>query len=377
MARFLIVGGTGSLGKKLIDRLLPEHDVAVYSRDEAKHWSLSNTLANHPQRSSLRFFVGDIRDKQRLQTAIDTFRPDNVIIAAALKQVDTCELSPSESVMTNLIGTQNVVDAVSNRKARDEINVLFVSTDKAAAPVNVYGMCKAISERIVTSLAKEQDDDVRYLCTRYGNVLESRGSIIPLFKYQSAHHEFLTVTDPNMTRFLMTLDDSVDLIIHTLKFGTSGETWIPRLPAMRIGDLADIFAKRYGKTVKVIGLRPGEKLHEDLITESESVRVAPHEGAHGSHHVIGPAYEAGTGDRFTYSSSQDVMTAMQLEQHLDQLGIFDASLDSFIGRSIEEIDQQHIQPFVSVVNACSLKPLSMIKPVVPQCLGTGKCRKAA
>lgn len=339
MTRYLIIGGTGSLGMKLIERLITHNEVTVYSRDEAKHFTIRNQMSKHPQNGNLRFFIGDIRDKQRIQTAIDTYRPDNVIIAAALKQVDTCELSPSESVMTNLIGTQNVVEAVSNRRHRHDVgmNVLFVSTDKAASPVNVYGMCKAISERIVTSLAKEQDNAVHYLCTRYGNVLESRGSIIPLFKYQSAHHEFLTVTDPNMTRFLMTLDDSVDLIMHTLKLGTSGETWIPKLPAMRIGDLADIFARRYNKQIKVIGLRPGEKLHEDLVTESESVRARSIVSESCSHYVIGPAYEAGSGERFTYSSSQDVMTAEQLEQHLDRLGIFEASLDSFVGRSIEEI----------------------------------------
>lgn len=333
MSRYLIFGGTGSLGRKLIDRLLPKNVVAVYSRDEAKHWTIRNELSSHPHHDKLEFLVGDIRDQGRIAAAIRQFKPQVIIVAAALKQVDTCELSPSESVMTNLIGTQNVIDAVNSLTHGAPEAVLFVSTDKACAPVNVYGMCKAISERVVTSQARTGLSHVRYLAVRYGNVLESRGSIIPLFKHQAASAEFLTVTDPDMTRFVMTLDDSVDLILRALRDGESGTTWIPILPAMRIGDLAEIFSERSGKPIKVIGLRPGEKKHEDLINESESVRTTKLL----KYYMIGPAFQAGGGNRFTYASSDEVMSKEQLRDHLTKLGIIDKPLSEFKGLAIEEI----------------------------------------
>ena len=333
MARYLIFGGTGSLGKKLIDRLLPTDDVVVYSRDEAKHWTIKNELSGHKNIKGLEFFVGDIRDLTRVKDVIRQVRPKTIIIAAALKQVDTCELSPNESVATNLIGTQNVVQAVNELAPNDLDAVLFVSTDKACAPVNVYGMCKAVSERIVTSQARTGHNHIRYLAVRYGNVLESRGSIIPLFKHQAEHAEFLTVTDPTMTRFVMTLDDSVDLILRALKDGETGTTWIPRLPAMKIGDLAEIYSERSGKPIRIIGLRPGEKAHEDLINESESVRTT----GLGRYFMIGPAFHAGSGDRFTYTSADDVMSKEQLHEHLTRLGIIDRPLSEFKGLAIEEI----------------------------------------
>ncbi len=337
MEKYLIFGGTGSLGKKLIDRLLPENVVAVYSRDEAKHWTIKNEMACHPNIKDLEFYVGDIRDINRVRDVIRQVNPTHIIIAAALKQVDTCELSPNESVATNLLGTQNVIAVVNEGTIQSGSAlkaVLFVSTDKACSPVNVYGMCKAISERIVTSQAMTGAKHVKFLAVRYGNVLESRGSIIPLFKHQAKNSEFITVTDPNMTRFVMTLDDSVDLIMATFGMGNSGWTWIPRLPAMRIGDIAEIFSEQSGKPIKVIGLRPGEKSHEDLINESESVRTYTDRD---NHYLIGPASVAGDTAPFTYTSADRVMTKTQLIAHLNNLGIIDAPLELFKGLSIEEI----------------------------------------
>jgi len=338
--RYLIIGGTGSLGKKLIERLLPTDEVIVYSRDEAKHFTIKNELANHPQFHQLNFFVGDIRDTERLKNAMRQLGPTIILVAAALKQVDTCELSPSESISTNLSGTQNVLDAINDvYDTQHECtlkSILFVSTDKACAPVNVYGMCKAISERIITSQSRNVTT-IRYLCVRYGNVLESRGSIIPLLKHQGEKNEFLTITDPEMTRYIMTLDDSVTLIQKALEHGSSGETWIPCLPAMKIGDLADIFSKRYNKPIKIIGLRPGEKKHEDLINESESVRTHQLTPPIGFNYVIGPAFNAGSGARFTYSSSDIVMDRVALERYLSELGILDKPLEQFMGASVEEI----------------------------------------
>jgi UDP-glucose 4-epimerase len=328
--KIMIFGGTGSLGKKLIQRFAKNNKVIVYSRDEAKHWTIRNQHLNTDINDNLSFVVGDIRDKIRVLDTIRRYQPTKIIIAAALKQVDTCELSPDESVKTNLIGTQNIIDAINSIDGHR--TVMFISTDKACSPVNVYGMCKSISERIVTSQSIRTSDN-KYLCVRYGNVLESRGSIIPLFKYQAENNAYLTVTDPEMTRYVMTLDDSVDLIEHTFCNGVSGETWIPKLKSMLIGDLAKIFALKHNKQIKIIGLRPGEKKHEDLINESESVRTRDV----GTHYVISPSYIAGSGKNFTYSSDQNVMCQEELEAHLTSLNIIEKPLNSFEGKSIEEI----------------------------------------
>lgn len=335
MARYLIFGGTGSLGKKLINRFLPDHVVHVCSRDESKHWTIKNELTNNPRIGQLKFAVGDIRDPQRVKELIYSIEPHVIIIAAALKHVDTCELSPSESVATNIQGTQNIIRSVIdyNMMYTKITKVLLVSTDKACSPVNVYGMCKAISERMITSQPGSSHGATQFLCTRYGNVLESRGSIVPLFRHQAEHNEYLTVTDPDMTRYLMTLEDSVDLIKVALSNGNNGETWVPKLKSMRIGDLANLFAKRWNKPIKIIGLRPGEKKHEDLINESESVRTTDI----STHYVITPAYQQGVNKRFTYTSADDVLSEKQLETYLESLKIFDVPMTSFPGLSIDEL----------------------------------------
>lgn len=336
----MIFGGTGSLGRKLIERFLPTETVVIVSRDEAKHWTIKNEIASGPlskYKDNLYSCIGDVRDVLRIKNILRQFNPDTVVIAAALKQVDTCEKSPSESLRTNIEGTQNVIEAVNEHlQIHDKLQrVLFVSTDKACAPVNVYGMCKAISERLVTSqVYTTRTKSTRYLAVRYGNVLESRGSIIPLFKYQCEHSDFITVTDPEMTRFVMTLNDSVDLIKHALQNGKSGETWIPRLPAMKIGDLAQLFADKYGKKIKIIGVRPGEKKHESLINSSESERARRSDGFY----VIGPACEASSNESFEYTSNDLVMTKDELNTFLTKLNIFDLPLSTFKGRTIEEIN---------------------------------------
>ncbi len=334
--KYLIIGGTGSLGKKIIHRLLPKNQVSIMSRDEMKQWSCRNDLENIFVGRMPKFYVGDIRDCNRVKDVISQSDPDVIIIAAALKQVDTCELSPTESIATNLLGTQNVIKSTNELTpfSSKQRKVLFVSTDKACSSVNTYGMCKALSERLITSQAQSCTSNVIYMCTRYGNVLESRGSIIPLFKYQAENNEFLTVTNPNMTRFVMTLDDSVDLILKALNnCCKSGETLIPKIPSMKIGDLAEIFSQKYNKPIKYIGLRPGEKLHEDLINESESSRTIDID----THYIIGPAYKPGKGNVFSYTSADNVMSKQQLHDHLSKLGILDLQLDKFLGQNIEEI----------------------------------------
>jgi UDP-glucose 4-epimerase len=325
----LIIGGTGSLGKKLVQRWRRNGGVNVYSRDEAKHWTIRNELMNDPK---VRFHVGDVRDKTRLLSVIEELRPSTIVVAAALKQVDTCELTPNESLMTNLVGTQNVIEAV--KAARHTVGtVLFVSTDKACSPVNVYGMCKAMSERLITSQVDIRG--TRWLCTRYGNVLESRGSIIPLFRYQAEVGQRLTVTDPDMTRFMMTLDEAVDLIEKTVEHAESGETWIPIIPSMRIGDLAELFADSFGRRIEITGLRPGEKLHEELINDSESVRTTP---TTRNCYVIKPSHVVISGARrFRYSSDMAVLSKVELDNHLTGLGLLARPLADFDGKKIEEI----------------------------------------
>lgn len=330
--RVLIFGGTGSLGRALVRRLSQHNSLMLYSRDEAKHWTIRNQVGS----TNISYAVGDIRDGARVEEALLRFQPTIVIIAAALKQVDVCEMTPFESVQTNILGIKNVVDAVSRQVDRlSSLDaVLMVSTDKACAPTNVYGMCKALAERLVTSqcLAFERP---RFVGVRYGNVLDSRGSIIPLFRWQAEHKECFTVTHSEMTRFLMTLDESIDLITATVKGATSGEIWVPRLRSMRILDLAEIFAARFDRPIEFIGMRPGEKLHEALISEPESVRVS----ADGDVFRMAPAHATIAADAkiFGYQSNDDLLTKQDLASYLDDLGIFARNLDDFVGRQIEEI----------------------------------------
>jgi FlaA1/EpsC-like NDP-sugar epimerase len=331
--KILIFGGTGSLGRALIRRLSADNQLILFSRDEAKHWTIKNQLEH---KDNVKFVVGDIRDSARVEESLIRFNPTAVIIASALKQVDTCELSPFESVQTNILGIRNIVDAVTRQADRLTAldAVLMVSTDKACAPANVYGMCKAVAERLVTSecIAMERP---RFVGVRYGNVLESRGSIIPLFRHQGEYQSHFTVTHPEMTRFIMTLDQSIDLIISTILGAKSGEMWLPKLKAMNIMDLAEIFSERYGKPIKIVGIRPGEKLHEDLISRPESIRVRDE----GGFYKMNPAHCEIPMDAkiFDYASNQDVLPKQELAAYLDQLGIFTRSMDQFLGREIEEI----------------------------------------
>jgi len=331
-SRILIFGGTGSLGKTLIKRFLKDNKVCAYSRDESKHWTLKNEIDD----SNLTFFIGDIRDKQRCLEALLSFRPTHIIIASALKHVDVCERSPYESVLTNIEGVANIVKCVNeNIQSLDYLEtVLMVSTDKACSPINVYGMCKAIAERMVTSCAA-LESKIKFVAVRYGNVLESRGSIIPLFKYQAENKDSITITHNEMTRYVMTLDESVDLIETAMLEGNSGETWIPALPAMKILDLAEIYSEMYGKPIKVIGMRPGEKLHESLINDSESLRT--NKGKKYS--VVLPSYtKPFNGKEFSMRSDDSLMTKEELRNHLEDLDILQKPLSQFIGKNIEDIN---------------------------------------
>lgn len=334
--RIMIIGGTGSLGQTLIKRFIrnrTDNSVLVVSRDEAKHWTIRNEYNADPR---LGFAVGDIRDQSRMSKVIRDFKPNIVIMAAALKQVDTCERSPEESVQTNLVGIQGVLDAVDLIENKPWLeSVLLVSTDKACEPINVYGMCKAISERLVTSRALS-DNKTKYAAVRYGNVLESRGSILPLFRWQAENCDSFTVTHKDMTRFIMTLDESVNLIENALgDMLKSGCIMVPKLTAMKITDLAEIFAELHGKTIRFTGIRPGEKMHESLIGISESIRVDDM----GTHYVINSSLsEIGkVPQQFQFESSGPVLEKRDLHDYLEEIGVLKMSSDQFVGRTIEEI----------------------------------------
>jgi len=259
----LVTGGTGSFGSAFLDVLLAEHDpkvVRVYSRDELKQDELHRRIGHDPR---VRFLLGDVRDLERLRTA--TRGVDVIVHAAALKQVPACEYNPFEAVQTNIIGAENIISAaISNGVSR----VLSISTDKAVNPVNLYGATKLCAEKIVTQgNAYASDTAVRFSSVRYGNVVGSRGSVIPLFKRQREEGE-LTITDEAMTRFWITIDEAVRFVIDCLGRMQGGEVFVPKIPSMRIGDLAEAMAPRLPR--RIIGIRPGEKVHEVLVTEDES-----------------------------------------------------------------------------------------------------------
>lgn len=267
---FLITGGTGSFGKAFIRRLLEAHDpaaVRVYSRDELKQWELRRELGED---SRVSFLIGDVRSRDRLEMAMRGV--DVVIHAAALKQVPVCEYNPFEAVQTNVHGAENVVAAAI---AHDVPRTLALSTDKAVNPVNLYGATKLCAEKIITQgNAYAGPGPSRFASVRYGNVVGSRGSVVPLFRKQAEQGE-LTITDESMTRFWITLEQAVEFVLSSLRLMRGGEVFVPRIPSMRISDLADALAPDAER--RIVGVRPGEKVHEVLITENESrhARVLP------------------------------------------------------------------------------------------------------
>ncbi len=262
-SRILIVGGTGSFGRHFCKILLEKYHpkvVRIYSRDELKQHEMQQEFQNH---RNLRFFIGDVRDVVRLKRAMESV--DIVVHAAALKQVPACEYNPFEAIKTNVLGAQNIIDAAIDSKVK---KVVALSTDKAVNPVNLYGATKLCSDKIfIHGNAYSGDRSTRFSCVRYGNVIGSRGSVIPLFKKQMESGT-ITLTDDRMTRFWITLDHAVEMVIKALKLMKGGEIFIPKLPSMHINDLAEAIAP--GCSRKVIGIRAGEKLHEILMTEDDS-----------------------------------------------------------------------------------------------------------
>ena len=259
----LVTGGTGSFGKKFIEIMMREYSPAkliVFSRDELKQHEMRVGGFNHP---NLRYFIGDVRDLDRLRRAMHGV--DVVIHAAALKQVPACEYNPMEAIKTNILGSSNVVEAALDMSVP---KVMALSTDKAVNPVNLYGTTKLAAEKLlVQSNAYAAGTVTRFSCVRYGNVVGSRGSVIPIFIRQR-HDGKLTITDRRMTRFWLTLEQSVRFVIRSTEQMHGGEVFVPKIPSMRITDLANAIAPQ--AEIDVIGIRPGEKLHEVLIHEDEA-----------------------------------------------------------------------------------------------------------
>jgi UDP-N-acetylglucosamine 4,6-dehydratase len=261
----LITGGTGSFGKKCVEALLKEYQpkkLIVFSRDELKQHELRQL---YPETSGtpLRFFIGDVRDRDRLQRAFHGV--DVVIHAAALKQVPACEYNPFEAILTNVIGAKNIIDAAIDQGVK---KVVALSTDKAVNPVNLYGATKLCAEKLfIQGNNYSGATATRFCCVRYGNVVGSRGSVIPLFREQ-AQTGRITVTDARMTRFWLTLDQGVRFVLRAAESMRGGETFIPKIPSMKITDLAQAIAP--GCEITNIGIRPGEKIHEVLISEDEA-----------------------------------------------------------------------------------------------------------
>jgi UDP-N-acetylglucosamine 4,6-dehydratase len=263
----LITGGTGSFGKACVKKLLAEHkpkQVRIFSRDELKQWDMQREFKDDPR---LRFLIGDVRDAARVRRA--TEGADIVIHAAALKQVPACEYNPMEAIKTNVDGAMNVINACLDN---DVPHVIALSTDKAAAPVNLYGATKLCSDRlfIQSNSYRGPVRKTRFSVVRYGNVMGSRGSVIPLFRKQKEKGE-LTITHEDMTRFWITLPQAVDFVLSSLEIMKGGELFVPKIPTMRIVDLAKTIAPQ--ATCRIVGIRPGEKLHECLITKEEG-RIA-------------------------------------------------------------------------------------------------------
>ncbi|MBV9183529.1 MAG: UDP-N-acetylglucosamine 4,6-dehydratase (inverting) [Acidobacteria bacterium] len=259
----LVTGGTGSFGKKFAEIMLQEYHpkkLIVFSRDELKQHEMRVHGFDH---DSLRYFIGDVRDRDRLLRAMNGV--DVVIHAAALKQVPTCEYNPIEAVMTNVMGAKNIIEAALDSGVK---KVVALSTDKAVGPVNLYGATKLVAEKLfVHGNSYSGEDGCRFACVRYGNVVASRGSVIPLFLEQRKNGT-VTVTDTRMTRFWITLESGVRFVINAVEQMRGGEVFIPKIPSMKITDLARALAPNC--RVRQIGIRPGEKVHETLISEDEA-----------------------------------------------------------------------------------------------------------
>ena len=265
----LVTGGTGSFGKKFIKTVLEKYPevkkIIIYSRDEFKQFMMSNMTEFKPYVNKLRFFIGDVRDKERMMRAFDGV--DIVVHAAALKQVPACEYNPFEAIKTNIYGAQNVIDCAIDSKVN---KVVALSTDKACAPINLYGATKLCSDKLfIAANSYSGDKKTRFAVVRYGNVAGSRGSVIPFFqKLVSEGANELPITDMRMTRFWLKLEQAVEMVLEAIEHMQGGELYVKKIPSMKMPELAKAIAPKL--SIKEVGIRPGEKIHEQMITKEDA-----------------------------------------------------------------------------------------------------------
>lgn len=291
----LVTGGTGSFGKRFISTILERYQpakVIVYSRDELKQFEMQNSPSFAPHAPTMRYFLGDVRDAERLTRSMEGV--DYVVHAAALKQVPAAEYNPFEAVKTNIIGGENVINAAM---ASGVTRVVALSTDKAAAPINLYGATKLASDKLFVAANNHRGKhDIRFSVVRYGNVMGSRGSVIPFFRDRVASG-VLPITDPRMTRFNITLQEGTDFVIDSFDRMWGGEIFVPRIPSYRITDVATAIGPDCKQ--ENVGIRPGEKLHEEMITRTDSLSTVEFE----KYFVIMPSYPQWDADDFRCTSA--------------------------------------------------------------------------
>ena len=273
-ASILVTGGTGSFGREFVQHVLADQGparVVVMSRDELKQYEMRQELGDD---NRVRFFLGDIRDRERLRRALQGV--DYVVHAAALKQVDTAEYNPSEFIKTNVLGSENVIDASIDAGVK---KVIALSTDKASSPVNLYGATKLTADKLfISSNHYAQAGGTRFSVVRYGNVIGSRGSVVPFFRSIAERGGEIPITDPRMTRFVITLEDAVQFVLACLDDMTGGELYVPRIPSVRVVDVAEAIAP--GAPLVDVGIRPGEKLHEEMIAREDARRTLQREDSY-------------------------------------------------------------------------------------------------
>ena len=315
--RILITGGTGSLGKELTKVLLsmnPEM-IRIFSRDEEKQWTMKNSIKSGGV--ELDFKIGDIRDYYSVISALDDI--DIVFSAAALKQVPACETAPFQAVQTNIHGPENIVRAIESLKLPVKL-VVGISTDKACKPVTAMGISKAMQEKIFIH-GNLRCKNTKFVCARYGNILGSRGSLIPLFLEQAKQRTPITVTSTEMTCFLMSIEEAIHLILTGASVGLPGETFIPKPVSSRVMDIATIFSEKFDLPIKLIGIRPGEKVHEILINEEELFHTI--EGSdhyHIASSLIPDNRDIEPLNMTELSSSQNIVSRDVVEKKLTELG---------------------------------------------------------
>jgi FlaA1/EpsC-like NDP-sugar epimerase len=317
--KILLFGGSGSLGNNFIEKYINNNIIINFSRDENKHWEMDLKYKN----KNLKSIIGDVRDYNRVENTILREDPHIIIIMAALKHIDRCEFSIEECIQTDFNGPLNILNAIEKNN-KNLINlecIIMVSSDKACEPTNVYGMAKALAECAIIEKSF-YIKKYKFVNIRYGNVLNSRGSIIPSLheKGKDNNVKEFTLTHKDMTRFVMTLEHSVELIEYAIKYGESGDTIIPKLISMKLIDLFQIFSEKYDKPIKITGLRPGEKMLESLISETQSLRLV--NGTDGYLHIKAPYKNILNEDNVkNYNSHINPLSKDEIYEYLNKLNL--------------------------------------------------------